>query len=30
MIPLFRPSVGEEEIAAVAEVLSSRWVGLGP
>ena len=30
MIPLFRPSVGEEEIAAVAEVLSSGWIGLGP
>ena len=30
MIPVFRPSVGEEEIAAVAEVLRSGWWGLGP
>ena len=29
-IPVFRPSVGEEEIAAVAEVLRSGWWGLGP
>lgn len=30
MIPVFRPSIGEEEIAAVAEVLRSGWLGLGP
>ena len=29
-IPVFRPSVGEEEIAAVTEVLRSGWWGLGP
>ncbi|HET6201326.1 MAG TPA: GNAT family N-acetyltransferase [Planctomycetota bacterium] len=30
MIPVFRPSLGDEEIAAVAEVLRSGWIGLGP
>ncbi len=30
MIPLFRPSIGDREIAAVAEVLRSGWLGLGP
>ncbi len=30
MIPVFRPSYGQEEIDAVAEVLRSGWVGLGP
>ena len=30
MIPVFRPSVGQEEIAAVTEVLNSGWWGLGP
>lgn len=30
MIPVFRPSMGEEEIKAVAEVLRSGWIGLGP
>jgi len=30
MIPVFRPSYGKEEIAAVAKVLKSGWVGLGP
>ncbi len=30
MIPVFRPSMGEEEIQAVAEVLRSGWIGLGP
>lgn len=30
MIPVFRPSVGEEEVAAVREVLLSGWLGLGP
>lgn len=29
-IPVFRPSMGEEEIAAVTEVLRSGWWGLGP
>ena len=30
MIPVFRPSMGEEEIVAVGEVLRSGWIGLGP
>lgn len=30
MIPVFRPSVTEAEIEAVAEVLRSGWWGLGP
>ena len=30
MIPIFRPSMGDEEIGAVAEVLKSGWIGLGP
>ena len=30
MIPVFKPSVGEEEITAVADVLRSGWWGLGP
>ena len=30
MIPLFRPSYDNEEAKAVAEVLESGWVGLGP
>ena len=30
MIPVFRPSAGPEEEAAVAEVLRSGWRGLGP
>ncbi|MDH7556573.1 MAG: DegT/DnrJ/EryC1/StrS family aminotransferase [Candidatus Methanosuratincola sp.] len=30
MIPVFRPTVGDEEIAAVSEVLRSGWWGLGP
>lgn len=29
-IPLLRPSIGEEEINAVSEVLKSGWLGLGP
>ena len=30
MIPVFRPCYGKEEIEAVAEILKSGWVGLGP
>ncbi len=30
MIPVFRPSVSEAEIAAVADVLRSGWWGTGP
>jgi perosamine synthetase len=30
MIPVFRPSMGEEEISAVADVIRSGWIGLGP
>lgn len=30
MIPVFRPSVGEEELEAIREVLESGWLGLGP
>lgn len=30
MIPVFKPCCDEEEIDAVAEVLRSGWVGLGP
>lgn len=30
MIPVFRPSITEEEINAVAEVMRSGWLGLGP
>jgi perosamine synthetase len=30
MIPVFRPSCGEEEIQLVTEVLRSGWWGLGP
>ena len=30
MIQLFQPQVGDRELAAVAEVLASRWLGLGP
>jgi len=30
MIPVFRPSYGKEELEAVAEVMASGWVGLGP
>jgi len=29
-IPVLKPSIGEEEIAAVQEVLRSGWLGLGP
>lgn len=30
MIQVFRPSMGEEEVQAVREVLESGWIGLGP
>lgn len=30
MIEVFKPSMGQEEIEAVAEVLKSGWIGLGP
>jgi perosamine synthetase len=30
VIPLFRPSISNEEISAVTEVLKSGWWGLGP
>lgn len=30
MIPVFRPSMGDEEIKEVASVLKSGWIGLGP
>ena len=30
MIPIFRPSMDEEEIDAVTQVLRSGWIGLGP
>ena len=30
VIPVFRPSYGEQEFEAVREVMASGWVGLGP
>jgi perosamine synthetase len=30
VIQLFRPTIGEEEIQAVSDVLRSGWLGLGP
>ena len=30
MIPVFRPSMGDEEVQAVGDVLKSGWIGLGP
>lgn len=30
MLPVFRPCMGKEEVDAVAEVLTSGWIGLGP
>lgn len=29
LIPLYRPWIGEEEIAAVTEVMRSGWIGMG-
>ncbi len=30
MIPVFKPSMGEDEINAVGEVIKSNWIGQGP
>lgn len=30
MIPVFRPSYGEEELNALKQVFSTGWIGLGP
>ncbi|MBN1964173.1 MAG: DegT/DnrJ/EryC1/StrS family aminotransferase [Anaerolineae bacterium] len=30
MIPVFKPSVGDEELAAIKEALDTGWIGLGP
>jgi perosamine synthetase len=30
MIPVFKPSMGDDEIKAVEQVLRSGWIGLGP
>lgn len=30
MIPVFKPSLGREELEAVREVFESGWIGLGP
>ena len=30
IIPLFKPSFGDDEVEAVSEVLRSHWLGLGP
>ena len=30
IIPVFKPFMGKEEIEAVAEVLNSGWIGMGP
>jgi dTDP-4-amino-4,6-dideoxygalactose transaminase len=30
MIPVFKPSFGEEEIEALREPFESGWIGLGP
>lgn len=30
MIPVFRPSYGEEEVEALREIFKTGWIGLGP
>jgi len=30
MIPVFKPSYGKEELAALKEIFKSGWIGLGP
>src|SRR5665811_310938 len=30
MIPVFRPSYGQEELDSLREAFSSGWIGLGP
>ena len=30
VLPVFRPAMGQAEIDAVAEVIRSGWIGLGP
>ena len=30
MLPVFKPSMGQDECDAVCEVLKSGWIGLGP
>lgn len=30
MIPVFKPSIGDEEILAVSDAMRSGWLGLGP
>lgn len=30
MIPIFKPTLGDEELAAIKESFDSHWIGLGP
>src|SRR5262245_38157798 len=30
MVQLFKPSLGEDELAALAEIFKTGWIGLGP
>ncbi len=30
MIPVFKPSFGEEELEALREPFKTGWIGLGP